>query len=583
VRLALLRSPAIDAGTIAVIAARAAEGGEDLDALLVAHPRAPAEVRDAVLARRREDPGFVWAVASHPAATEAALEAAAGWPARSLLHDRPWIARLRPEPALIARWAGDEGELLREAAARVGRDPALLAGAARDPARRVRRALASNEAAAGLRLAEDSAPEVRARARFGAVAAGDAPAAMRAGGVLAEDTRRALVEGPLDAEAARLAGMMLPEPDVAALIARSGARAEVAAGLALRAHEGEAGWVTEAARALARAAPGDGSLVGRARLAAWLGAGLSGAGAIERLEAGALAADVRLLARAPAIARALREGQGEVPGAVPALAWGDGAVSDEAAIALSARVARSEEEIDLDPGARPIAALERAVMAGAGKAAFSARAALAVVALDARRVRYVLAAMPSWARLSGAAVTRVLRQNAGALRAGAAEPRARAARVEEWTERPLGEMELAVALGIGHLTGVEAARRIEAGRLAIAHGAALAEGILARAAVEGAAAIEPLRAWAEAARRESPAALAVWILIERASPARLADALDALAGGREAVPDGVCEALSRIERRKPGTLAQVHVATARGRALWASGQARAYRDLGGRA
>jgi hypothetical protein len=585
VRLALLRSSALDGETLRVISARAEEGGEDLDAELLAHPRAPAEVRDRVLARHREDPGFVWAAATHPAATEAALEAAARWPSRSTLHDRPWLARLAPEAELVARWASDPDELLREAAARLGRDAALLGRAASDGARRVRRALAENaDAELRARLAAgDPAVEVRARASSGAAAMGEPVAAMGAGGVLAEDTRRALREGPLDAEAARLAGEVLPESDLARLVARSAARPEVAAGLALRGHEGAAGWVTEASRALARAAPEGGALVGKARLAAWLAEGLAQSGVEGPLAEGALARDVRVMARVPGLARSLCEGEREVPGAALARAWSDDEVADEVVIGAAARLPRSEVEIDLDPAARSIAALSRAVLAGAARAAFSARAALLVTALDARRVRYLLAAMPGWARLSGAAVTRVLRQNAGALRAGAAEPRPLAARVEEWTERPLAEAELGVALAIGHLTAAEAARRIEGGRLRVEHGAALAEGMEVRAALEGAAAIEPLRAWAEAARRERPAALSVWILVERASAARLAGALSALEGGREAVPDGVCEALARIERRRPGRLGEVRVGTARARALLASGLARAYRDLGGRA
>src|SRR6185437_13100218 len=155
-----------------------------------------------------------------------------------------------------------------------------------------------------------------------------------------------------------------------------------------------------------------------------------------------------------------------LPGAVLELAYADRSVPDALLFELAAHVAKSkkraeelpEDEIDLDPSARPLEVLEKVVLATAVRANVSPRAALAVVALDARRVRYVLSAMPQWkGRIDGARLARVLRQNAGAISVAQAEARARASRVEGWTERLLSELEMSVALALGHLTGAEVA------------------------------------------------------------------------------------------------------------------------------
>jgi hypothetical protein len=65
---------------------------EELDRLLIAHPRASSAVRDAVLGRHPKDPYFVLAAAGHAHATVTALEAAIDWPAASPLHDRLWLS-----------------------------------------------------------------------------------------------------------------------------------------------------------------------------------------------------------------------------------------------------------------------------------------------------------------------------------------------------------------------------------------------------------------------------------------------------------------------------------------------------------
>ncbi len=188
VLLALARSTAVGPEALAVIGQRIEGEGDavgkdpaapaeevvpiagDLDRLLIAHPRAPDAVRDAVLARHPRDAFFVLAAACHPQATSAAIEARRGLAlglarARSALDSAP---RHRRCPSLtLEEWSQDTSPLRREAAARIAHDPALLAALARDRSRQVRRAVASNRSAAGERArlaSEDPAVEVRARA-----------------------------------------------------------------------------------------------------------------------------------------------------------------------------------------------------------------------------------------------------------------------------------------------------------------------------------------------------------------------------------------------------------------------------------
>ena len=173
VLLSLARSPSLGPEALAVLAARVAAEGDavgrappvhpedhvpvtaDLDRLLVAHPRAPGDVRDAVLSRHPADPFFVLAAASHPAATATAVLRAVDWPSASPAHDRLWLALIDPAavaPLTLEEWSQDESPLRREAAARIARDPALHAAPfAADRSRQVRRALASNRFAAEAR------------------------------------------------------------------------------------------------------------------------------------------------------------------------------------------------------------------------------------------------------------------------------------------------------------------------------------------------------------------------------------------------------------------------------------------------
>jgi hypothetical protein len=201
-------------------------------------------------------------------------------------------------------------------------------------------------------------------------------------------------------------------------------------------------------------------------------------------------------------------------------------------------------------------------------------------------VRYVLTAMPMWkGRLSGGKLARVLRQNAGALSAAHAETRARASRVEGWTERLLPELELSIAIAVGHVTGAEVARRLGLGRQHLDDGISLAAGTLARAALEGPAAVLPILDWAAKNRAATPPALAAWLLLEQLdrerAPSLIASAVDNLAMSKVGVSPAVCDALAALEHRKPGRLEGIFPQSPRGRATLASGLARAYRAIGG--
>jgi hypothetical protein len=677
VLLALARSPALGPEALAVIADRIArEGAEvgrdrdaqaeeqaspvaELDRLLVAHPRSPDGVRDAVLARHAGDAFFVLAAACHPHVTLAAALSAVDWPAASPAHDRLWLALLHADavpPLTLEEWSQDPSPLRREAVARIVRDPALLAALARDPARQVRRAVASNRAAAAerARLAvEDVAPDVRGRAAVPLTAHTDSIAeggsviesarfaaalrAMASGGVLAPDVARALsgAAGELDDEGALLAGLVLPRRDLSLLLDQivdhglASARATgLAAGVALRpllpwegdadgAGEAEAEHaevVYEAVKSLSRTTTAESRLTGKARLAAWAAEGLARCERVDRAHVLAyltrrpIAGDRMILARGAALRPTMigelcaavggsaggGAGAGAVPGALLELAWADRSVPDGLLVDLAARIAKprkraedlSDDEIDLDPAARPLDVLVKVVLTAAVRANVSPRAALTAVALDARRVRYVLSAMPQWkGRIDGGRLARILRQNAGAISVAQAETRARASRVESWTERHLTELELAIALAVGHLTGAEVVRRIDIGRQSIDDGINLAFGAEARAALEGPASVQPILEWATKNRTAQAAALATWLLLEKLDRERgstlVAASIDSLASIGKVIPAGVCEALAIAEQRRPGRLESIHPQSPRGRATLASAIARAYRALGG--
>lgn len=676
VLLALCRSSALGPEAIDVIAARieregAAVGRElevpeagqppldqELDRLLIAHPRAPDSVRDTVLARHANDPYFVLAAAVHPTATLGAIEAAIDWPATSLAHDRLWLALLDPSivpPLSIDEWSQDASALRREAAARIASDPAILQALSLDRSRRVRRAVASNRFAGELRArlaASDSAVDVRARARGAMSHEGEDGArsqrgsvletakfaaalrAMETGGVLVPDVVRAL-SGPvleIDDEGASIAAIVLSRAELGALVdgaieATAPCSASLAAGLALRpvialgAEDEDETEHTEivydAVKSLARTTTATSRLTGKARLAAWTAEGLARSQAIDRadlpsrLSARPLAAARVVLARAIALdnelirtvvrgfiaSRATGIESVAAPPAVVELAWLDRSVSDADAIAIAARSAKPknraedlpDDEVDFDPAARGLDVLERAVLATVLRANVSPRAALSVVALDARRVRYVLAAMPQWkGRLSGGKLARVLRQNAGAISAGAQEARARGSKIEGWTERVMSEVELSIALAVGHVTGAEVARRAQSGRQNIEDGITLAAGAEARASLEGPESVAPLVAWGAANRMKSAGAFGLWLLLERLdrggnerAASLVASNVDSLASTPGPLSPSLVDALALIEHRRPGRLEEIHAQAPRGRAAIASAIARAYRALGG--
>src|SRR5215471_19021972 len=490
VLLALAQCVEVDGDALAVIASRLVEEREargawlgrplpphgddesdtparlELERRLIAHPNAPGSVRDALLAEHGHDPFFVWSAGTHAAATERGLRALALWPSASPLHDRPWIAELSVDAQsseLLRRWAVADDELLREAAARLAQESAILGPLSSDRSRRVRRSLASNRAASDLRgqIAEnDSAHEVRARALSvidplsSARSSGASVQAMRQGGVLADDVRQALVgAGPLlDEEGALLAARYLGSAEVCSLVAQAASTAEpsllprtigVGAGLGLRrgADPGsdEASLTTDIVHAMTRNGGGKTRLTGKARLALFVADCLSnlrvmaGDELARALAPGTLASDRMVFFRC-----AWREGFAletpsllalpELPASVVEHCWRKEPISDDDAVALCGRAAAPsresrelpEDELDIEPLARPLAALERAVLAAIGKTAVSPRAALAAIALEPRRCRYVLTAMPSWkGPLTGARLARVLKSHAGALSAAA--------------------------------------------------------------------------------------------------------------------------------------------------------------------
>jgi hypothetical protein len=552
-------------------------------------------------------------------------------------------------PLTLEEWSQDSAVHRREAAARIGRAEAMMAILGRDRSRQVRRAVASNRLATIERArlaAEDPAPEVRARAAVALTAHGDpAPEsaamvdtarfaaslrAMKTGGVLAPDVVRALSSNAadLDDEGAFLAGQVLPRTELLGLLEQlidlgvETARAlSFAAGLALRPlvpqgaveelDEEAAAELTEivydAVKSLSRTTTADSRLTGKARLAAWAAAGMARCEGIDRerllhdLSRRPIGGERMILARSvalrPSMIGELCQGARSievVPSSLLELAWADTSVPEEIVIELAGRIAKPrkraedlpEDEVDLDPSLRPLGVLEKVVLGTTTRANVSPRAALATVALDARRVRYVLSAMPQWkGRLTGGRLARVFRQHAGALTVAQAETRARSARIEPWTERLLSELELAVALAVGHLTGTEVARRIQIGRQTVDEGLTLASGAEARAALEGPAAIQPIVEWAGKHRTSHPAALAVWLLLEKFERERvstlIASSIDSVSSGKGVVPPCVCDALSAIEHRRPGRLEGIHPQSPRGRATLASALARAYRAIGG--
>lgn len=675
VLLALARSRAVGPEAIEAILSRMESEGADvgrdrdapddahfvsplpeLDRLLIAHPNASGLVLEAIVARHHDDAFFVLAAACHPRATLAAIERAVDWPSASPVYDRLWLALIDPTavpPLSLEEWSQDASPLRREAAARVARSPELLGALSRDPARQVRRAVASNRFAGEIRAklaADDPAPEVRARAQGALSAHGDgatesAPiletarfaAALRAmgtGGVLAPDVVRSLSGSidRLDDEGALIAAIVLPRKELGGLMdlvldhgaAASSLASSFAAGVALRppqppgappSDEGEAEpelteVVYDAVKSLSRTTKADSMLTGKARFAAWAAEGLASSSAVDKarllldLEAGPVAADRMILARAsaarPGLIKELCDaatgplGKASIPPALLELAWADPSVGDAALLSLAARVVKAkrraeelpEHELDLDPTRRSLEVLERIVLSATSRVSLSPRAALTVVALDARRVRYILSAMPQWkGRLDGARLAKVLRQHAGALSAAQLEGRARGSRVELWTERLMSELELSVALAVGHVTGVEVAKRIASGRQGLADGISLAAGAEVRAAIEGSEAISPILQWALKARTSKAAGFTLWLLLEKfereRAPTLIAASVDGITTAEGVVAPSVCDALSVIERRSPGRLLSVHPQSPRGRAALASAVAKAHRAVGG--
>lgn len=656
VLLSLARSGATAADALAVAARRMVEEGsrlspavdEDADAppldvpkelerLLVAHPNSPDDVRDLIGDSHPHDTFFVLACACHPRATRKAVERAAVWPSRYEVFDRRWL-QLIPQtaisPLLAEEWAQDPNPLLRETIARLTRDATLLASLARDPARRVRRAVASNLYATEerARLAqEDPTPEVRARAAgdlsaHGVTSHGIASAsfaaaqrAMESYGVLAPDTAAALSasDEQLDEEGALYAAQVLEPRPVVQLIRQATSRpgpspvaGALAAGLALRPPDDEEAFrdlVAETTKVLSESGLDAGNLTGKARLAAWLGDGLAGCRVVDParlvgdMPRGSLGAEVPVLARSAAIAPRLLHDMcqeacrsKEVPPALLELAWRSKQVDDAQVVAMAKGLGKAkrrgqdlpDDEIDLDPKLRTLELLEEVVLAVSRKIVLTPRAALPVVALDSRRVRYVLTALPSWrGSLRGSMLGRVLRQRAGALSAARSEARSRQASLRDWTQRMMTDTEVGVAIAVGHFTADALIHRIEQGRHRVEDGASIAAGAETRAVLEGPESVRSLIRWAARHRGQNGAALALWLLLEdldRPRPAgQIASSVDTIARRSKSVSQTVAEALAILERRAPGRLERVFPQTPQGRATLASAIARAYRAVGG--
>lgn len=672
VLLALAGCASVGADALSVIGARIAKEGSfvghdrgsgtedtftsplpDLERMLIAHPNAPEDLRDIVLAKHVEDAYFVLAAACHPKATLGAVTTLVEWEAASPMHDRLWIALIEPSlipPLVMEEWSQDSDPRRRETIAKIAREPSLLKALLHDKARNVRRALASNRFAGEIRkvLAEkDTAAEVRLRAQGALTAHGEHGAelarytesakfaaalrAMSTGGVLAPDVTRALSLLPLDSEGALYAALVLNRRDVTPVLEKlldqgigTPLSLHFAAGLGLRppaamgspsemsdeALAEHAELVYDALKSLSRTTTAESKLTGKARFAAWIADGLAKSEAVtgefilKELGKNPLAADRMVLARTFAISdrfaksvwKALADNTylDAIPMSLLELAWHDPQVPDSLVADLAVRVSKPkkreedlpEDEADFDPLLRSEDTLSKVVLTASSRVAITPRAALTAIALDARRVRYVLSAMPQWkGRVSGAKLSRVLRQHAGALTVAQSEQRARASRVESWTHRKLSELELGIALAVGHITGEEVAHRLNQGSQSIDDGHSLAFGAEARAALEGAASIAPLLQWAAKHRSAQPAALTVWLLLERFDrervPSLIASAMDALVTEKAPAYPNVIDALALMERRKPGRLEQIHAQSAKGRATMASAIAKAYRAVGG--
>jgi hypothetical protein len=532
------------------------------------------------------------------------------------------------------------GELLREAAALLTSDSDLLVRLAADRSRRVRRAVASNRRGGELRqllARSDPAVEVRARAakvfssevdRGHGARFDEALRELQAGGVLSTEVRRALLDAgnTLDEEGALLAARYLSKDDLRTLVAQAtGPEAEpfgphalgVGVGLGIRSTTTDDGGedtllTSEIVHLVTKRPNPETRLTGKARVARWISDCLGRTNAVESAELprllgpGTLASDRMVLLRWASNAKPVLAGVSAldsptVAAAVVELCWRDPKVSHDAVVALAGKIASNsrlerelpEDELDLSPLGRPLAVLESAVLAAIARTPVSPRAALAAIALEPRRCRYVLSAMPTWkGTLTGARLARVLRSHAGALSAlqrpiHGTQPSSgpRAASVARWTDRKLIEAEAAIAIAVGDLTVAELVRRLVSGALKLQAGVMLAAGIEARAAIDGPAGFVVLLEYASSRRTEDAAALALWMLLEDLDRVRasslIASAVDGLSISGSVVPPAVCEALATLERRSPGRLENVHAQSPRGRATVASAIARAYRAFGG--
>jgi len=167
------------------------------------------------------------------------------------------------------------------------------------------------------------------------------------------------------------------------------------------------------------------------------------------------------------------------------LCWRDPTVSDDAVVDTRRKIApstRAQRELPrtisiIGPSRRRLAVRRERFSRHRANVGVAA-AALAAIALEPRRCRYVLSAMPTWkGHATGARLARVLRSNAGALFCpSTTEPRAPSPTGTATGERgPLDgssatEAEAAIATPVGDLTAAELLRRIASGAIKLEEG-----------------------------------------------------------------------------------------------------------------
>jgi len=616
-------------------------------ALVVAHPNAPAGTLVSIAERHAGEPGFVLGAAIAAHAPIALAERLATWPSRSALHDRMWIDLLAARPdmrELVEMWSTSESELLREAAARLSHDAAVLERLAHDSKRRVRRSVALNPSATSIRarmIEHDDAVEVRACAEsppqpHGSTQASRALAraarALERGGDRCEAAAEAIVANAhaIDPELAWLAGLVL-DPEVVAQVAQSlvehdaqnpSVRALIGAAM-VRPGDDRASRV-ELAGVLARAIVGSyvpasteaRGLTGQARLVTFLAELLSDTTLVDEpslvsgIAHGALVSDPALMvrwvrsrsAKVPGLMGRILSGLVRVaategvrpPASVLEAAWSDAsiAVADVAKLARIVRARRDAEshlrgradgtrvqpiDFDPDPSMRPGAEMTRVIEAIDPWVRVSPRAALVFLAATPKALAIGGSELRQWGDgVVASQLQRILRATRGST---AGDPRV--ARLDLHADAA----GIAAALLAKTANGTEVASLLQRG-LRLADGMLFAARIGALRALDRRDDVRVLVDVISARRRDDAASLCAWLVVGEIDRPRtvsvLAGALDAPCACTSTGPlPAVCEALTVLERRSPGTLERLRASSRDGRTAVVNALARAYPGLVG--